>query len=79
MEARASSPVRETVGLDVRNNVGSLGERLHAFETLQCNAVEFRTHFFNHQSRRASRALSCADESLSERNIIIREGFYLEG
>ena len=25
----------------------------HAFETLQCIAVEFRTHFFNHQSRRA--------------------------
>jgi N-acetyltransferase len=25
----------------------------HAFETLDCIAVEFRTHFFNHQSRRA--------------------------
>ena len=25
----------------------------HAFETLQCIAVEFRTHFMNHQSRRA--------------------------
>jgi RimJ/RimL family protein N-acetyltransferase len=25
----------------------------HAFETLRCIAVEFRTHFFNHQSRRA--------------------------
>jgi N-acetyltransferase len=25
----------------------------HAFETLNCLAVEFRTHFFNHQSRRA--------------------------
>lgn len=25
----------------------------HAFETLQCIAVEFRTHFFNQQSRRA--------------------------
>jgi RimJ/RimL family protein N-acetyltransferase len=25
----------------------------HAFEQLQCIAVEFRTHFFNHQSRRA--------------------------
>jgi RimJ/RimL family protein N-acetyltransferase len=24
----------------------------HAFETLGCIAVEFRTHFFNHQSRR---------------------------
>ena len=25
----------------------------YAFEQLQCNAVEFRTHFFNQQSRRA--------------------------
>ncbi len=25
----------------------------HAFETLECVAVEFRTHFMNHQSRRA--------------------------
>lgn len=25
----------------------------HAFENLDCIAVEFRTHFFNHQSRRA--------------------------
>src|SRR5271170_3970087 len=25
----------------------------HAFEKLDCIAVEFRTHFFNHQSRRA--------------------------
>ena len=25
----------------------------HAFEQLGCLAVEFRTHFFNHQSRRA--------------------------
>ena len=25
----------------------------HAFERLHCIAVEFRTHFFNHRSRRA--------------------------
>jgi RimJ/RimL family protein N-acetyltransferase len=25
----------------------------HAFDDLACIAVEFRTHFFNHQSRRA--------------------------
>jgi RimJ/RimL family protein N-acetyltransferase len=24
----------------------------HAFEKLNCIAIEFRTHFFNHQSRR---------------------------
>ena len=28
----------------------------HAFETLNCIAVEFRTHFFNHQSRARHRA-----------------------
>jgi RimJ/RimL family protein N-acetyltransferase len=38
----------------------------HAFEKLDCIAVEFRTHFFNHQSRRGierlapSRTASCA-------------------
>jgi N-acetyltransferase len=25
----------------------------HAFETLDCIAIEFRTHAFNHQSRKA--------------------------
>jgi RimJ/RimL family protein N-acetyltransferase len=29
----------------------------HAFETLDCIAVEFRTHAFNHQSRRAIKRL----------------------
>jgi RimJ/RimL family protein N-acetyltransferase len=29
----------------------------HAFESLNCIAVEFRTHFFNHQSRRAIKRL----------------------
>jgi RimJ/RimL family protein N-acetyltransferase len=34
----------------------------HAFEQLQCIAVEFRTHRFNHQSRRAiERAARAAD------------------
>jgi RimJ/RimL family protein N-acetyltransferase len=31
----------------------------HAFEELDCIAVEFRTHFFNHQSRRGHRAVRC--------------------
>lgn len=29
----------------------------HAFESLNCIAVEFRTHFFNHRSRRAIKRL----------------------
>ena len=39
-----------------RSDVNTLSKLLllgHAFETLGCIAVEFRTHFFNHQSRRA--------------------------
>lgn len=39
-----------------RSPVNSECKRLllaYAFEQLQCNAVEFRTHFFNQQSRRA--------------------------
>jgi RimJ/RimL family protein N-acetyltransferase len=39
-----------------RSNVNTQCKLLllgHAFETLECIAVEFRTHFFNQQSRRA--------------------------
>lgn len=39
-----------------RTPLNSEAKRLllsHAFEQLHCIAVEFRTHFFNHQSRRA--------------------------
>ena len=39
-----------------RSSVNTECKRLllaYAFEQLQCNAVEFRTHFFNRQSRRA--------------------------
>jgi RimJ/RimL family protein N-acetyltransferase len=31
----------------------------HAFEVLDCIAVEFRTHFFNTQSRRGATTRSC--------------------
>jgi RimJ/RimL family protein N-acetyltransferase len=39
-----------------RTSLNTEAKRLllgHAFEQLNCIAVEFRTHFFNHQSRRA--------------------------
>jgi RimJ/RimL family protein N-acetyltransferase len=39
-----------------RTSLNTEAKRLllaHAFERLNCIAVEFRTHFFNHQSRRA--------------------------
>ena len=38
----------------------------HAFEALDCIAVEFRTHFFNQQSRRAIERLGQAGRSAAE-------------
>jgi RimJ/RimL family protein N-acetyltransferase len=36
----------------------------HAFETLNCIAVEFRTHFFNHQSRTAIARLGARQDGI---------------
>jgi RimJ/RimL family protein N-acetyltransferase len=36
----------------------------HAFETLQCIAVEFRTHWFNHQSRTAIARLGAKQDGV---------------
>jgi RimJ/RimL family protein N-acetyltransferase len=36
----------------------------HAFENLECIAVEFRTHFFNHQSRRAIERLGARQDGI---------------
>ena len=36
----------------------------HAFEKLDCIAVEFRTHFFNHQSRRAIERLGAKQDGI---------------
>jgi RimJ/RimL family protein N-acetyltransferase len=36
----------------------------HAFERLDCIAVEFRTHFFNHQSRRAIERLGAKQDGI---------------
>lgn len=36
----------------------------YAFETLGCIAVEFRTHFFNHQSRRAIERLGAKPDGI---------------
>jgi RimJ/RimL family protein N-acetyltransferase len=43
---------RKTVQRSAINTEAKLLLLGHAFETLNCIAVEFRTHFFNHQSRR---------------------------
>ena len=36
----------------------------HAFETRDCIAVEFRTHFFNHQSRRGIERLGAKQDGI---------------
>lgn len=36
----------------------------HAFETLDCIAVEFRTHFFNHASRRGIERLGAKQDGI---------------
>ncbi len=36
----------------------------HAFEKLNCIAVEFRTHFFNHQSRRGIERLGARQDGI---------------
>jgi RimJ/RimL family protein N-acetyltransferase len=44
---------RQSVQRSALNTECKLMLLTHAFEQLDCIAVEFRTHFFNHQSRRA--------------------------
>ena len=46
----------------------------HAFETLDCIAVEFRTHFFNHQSRRAIEQLGAKQDGILRNHQIAPNG-----
>jgi RimJ/RimL family protein N-acetyltransferase len=46
----------------------------HAFETLNCIAVEFRTHFFNHQSRRAIERLGAKQDGILRAHQIDADG-----
>ena len=46
----------------------------HAFETLDCIAVEFRTHFFNHQSRRAIERLGAKLDGVLRNNMRMTDG-----
>ena len=46
----------------------------HAFETLNCIAVEFRTHFFNHQSRRAIERLGAKQDGILRSHQIASNG-----
>ena len=46
----------------------------HAFETLDCIAVEFRTHFFNQQSRRGIERLGAKQDGLLRSHQIAPNG-----
>jgi N-acetyltransferase len=46
----------------------------HAFEKLDCIAVEFRTHFFNQQSRRGIERLGAKQDGILRNNQIARNG-----
>jgi RimJ/RimL family protein N-acetyltransferase len=46
----------------------------HAFEALQCIAVEFRTHFFNHQSRRGIERLGAKLDGILRSHMVMPDG-----
>jgi len=46
----------------------------HAFEKLDCIAVEFRTHFFNHQSRRGIERLGAKLDGILRSHQIASDG-----
>jgi RimJ/RimL family protein N-acetyltransferase len=46
----------------------------HAFERLDCIAVEFRTHFFNHQSRRGIERLGAKQDGILRNHAIAPNG-----
>lgn len=46
----------------------------HAFEALECIAVEFRTSFFNHQSRRAIERLGAKPDGILRNHIRMPDG-----
>ena len=46
----------------------------HAFESLECICVELRTHFFNHQSRRAIERLGAKLDGVLRNNQILPGG-----
>ncbi len=46
----------------------------HAFEVLDCIAVEFRTHFFNHQSRRAIERLGAKVDGILRSHQVDADG-----
>jgi RimJ/RimL family protein N-acetyltransferase len=48
----------------------------HAFETLKCIVVEFRTHWMNHQSRAAIARLGAKQDGVLRNQMILPDGSY---
>ena len=48
----------------------------HAFESLTCICVEFRTHFFNHPSRRAIERLGAKLDGILRNNQLLPNGTF---
>jgi RimJ/RimL family protein N-acetyltransferase len=46
----------------------------HAFETLRCIAVEFRTHWFNHASRAAILRLGAKQDGVLRNHQLLADG-----
>jgi RimJ/RimL family protein N-acetyltransferase len=46
----------------------------HAFEQLQCIAVEFRTHWFNHASRAAIARLGAKQDGVLRNHLLLPDG-----
>jgi RimJ/RimL family protein N-acetyltransferase len=46
----------------------------HAFETLDCIAVEFRTHWFNHASRAAIARLGAKQDGVLRNHLLLPDG-----
>jgi RimJ/RimL family protein N-acetyltransferase len=61
----------QRTGLNTEAKLLLLG---HAFETLGCIAVEFRTHFFNQQSRRAIERLGAKLDGVLRNHSVAKNG-----
>ena len=48
----------------------------HAFDTLEAIAVEFRTHYFNTQSRRGIEGLGAKSDGILRTHMIMADGSY---
>ncbi|GAC1702353.1 MAG: GNAT family protein [Candidatus Acidiferrum sp.] len=65
---------RQSVQRTAMNTECKLLLLTHAFELLNCVCVEFRTHFFNHQSRRAIERLGAKLDGVLRNNQILPNG-----